>query len=184
VTGWWRRNRLALVATLVLAPLTVGVVFQKEWGGFSAGRPVDAVDAAVGEAAAFGGSGWRVTGSERVRWSSDPGVEQDLPPGTDLVVVRLEVTPDELDAEGRSTGCLMQLDEGRGARVSRTWEPASAYLDLDFEPGVSSGCESERTGPYEATARFLVPVDAGEDADLRLGIQVADELPRFLRVTL
>jgi hypothetical protein len=185
VTGWWRRNRLPLVATLVLAPLTVGVVFQEEWGGFREGRAVEAVDVAGDADAVFGDASWRVTGADRIRWSSDPGAEQELPPGTDLVVVRMTVTPGVLDA-GASVGCLLQLEEVDGGRSSRTWQPTSTgSVRVEAELAAdSSGCDSTLTEPYEVAARFLVPVGAGDEGDLRLAIQTVGELPRYLRVAL
>ena len=184
MTGWWRRNRVALVATLVLAPLTVGIVFQNEWGGFREGRPVEPVDVAVGADTDFGTTTWRVDGADRIRWSSDPGVERELPVGTDLVVVRMTVIPHAI-VDWASEGCTLMLDEADGDRSARTWEPASpSYLDLDFDDPTTTGCDSTRLGRYEAAVGFLVPVDAGEDADLRLAVQTVDQLPRYLRITL
>jgi hypothetical protein len=184
VSGWWRRNRVALVAVVLIAPVTVGVVFQKEWGGFGAGPSAAAVEVAAGDDAFYGGTGWRVTGVDRIRWSSAPGAERELPTGTDLVVVHLAVTPGDLEG-GESTGCTLELDEGEGDRSARLWKPApSTYVPYDPDDGASTYCDPSRTSPYELAASFLVPVDAGEDASLRLSVEAADELPRFLRITL
>lgn len=180
MSGWWRRNRVALVAVLLIAPVTVGVVFQKEWGGFAR----DAVDVVVGDDASYGGAGWRVTDVDRIRWSSGPGAERELPAGTDLVVVRLAVTPHDLEG-GESTGCTLELDEGEGDRSDRLWGPApSTYVPYDPDGGTSTYCDPSRTTPYELAASFLVPVDAGEDARLRITVEADDELPRYLRISL
>ena len=177
---------MAAVAPVAIAPVADADICAGAHGRhFAAGGCTNVVgDVAVGADTDFGTTTWRVDGADRIRWSSDPGVERELPVGTDLVVVRMTVIPHAI-VDWASEGCTLMLDEADGDRSARTWEPASSsYLDLDFDDPTTTGCDSTRLGRYEAAVGFLVPVDAGEDADLRLAVQTVDQLPRYLRVTL
>ena len=182
--SWWRRNRWGLVAFVVLAPLTVGVTFANEWGGYYAQRPSQPVEVDAGSTSDFGGSSWTLTDSERIAGDSDAGREAGLPEGTDLVVATIAVEPKQLDEEGRSAGCSVLLDErASGGEVLRTWGDAQfASIDYDVDPGHESFCDPDLTDPYTFESTFIVPSGAG--VDLSVQVEVVSELPRYLRMDL
>lgn len=203
MTSWWRRNRIGLVAVAVLAPATLAVTFSTEWVEYYAERPSQPVSVAAGDSVDFAGTGWRVLTAQRFAAAElEAGLEDEVPPGSDLVVVTVEVTPRELDAEGRSPLCIAVLDEldGPDGAVQRTWQdamvtgyelaaaPAGALapsvLDAGYdEPGAAeTACTAENTDPYTMVKGFVVPSDAGDD--LALDLELAAELPRFLRLQL
>jgi hypothetical protein len=181
MSSWLKRNRTALAAVLVLAPATVAVTFSAEWGSFLETRPTQPVEVEQGVAASFNGTGWRVLDSQRISSGSREGADANLPMGTDLVVVTLEVTPEELDETGDSSSCIAQLGEYASSDTTavRTWQ-SDAYSGIDYRTpaGTSSGCDPEIVEPYISTSVFVVPEDAGEDLGLQL--QIPDELPRYL----
>ncbi|MCS5720107.1 hypothetical protein N1027_18405 [Herbiconiux sp. CPCC 205763] len=181
--GWWRRNAIGLVAVAVLVPTTIAVTFQAEWGRYYAERPSQPITVATGDSIDFAGAGWRVLDSRRIPATSEEGAASRLPAGTDLVVVTVAVSPRELDADGKSPYCDLQLDEMRGSEVVRSWKDATfADIDYDRDPDVGSGCSSDETGDYTFETLFVVP--SGATDELAVQLESVDELPRYLRFAL
>jgi hypothetical protein len=180
--GWLRRNWIALAAVVVLVPATLALTFSAEWGRYYAERPIEPVVVERGEPADFAGTGWRVADVRRVAADSAPGVEAGAPAGTDLVLVTIAVKPRELDAEGRSPGCGVQLAELRGDDVVRTWKDANYSVDHVPAHGVETICTPDLTAGYRFETVFVVPRDTGDE--LVVDLELVNELPRFLRLAL
>jgi len=180
---WWRRNWVGLVAVVVLVPATLAVTFSAEWGRYYADRPSQPVPVAAGESIDFAGAGWQVLDSQRISGTSAEGVDARLPAGTDLVVVTVTVSPHELDADGKSPFCDLQLDEMRGDEVLRSWKDA-IFSDIDYtgDPDLGSGCSSAETGDYTFETLFVVP--SGASDELAVQLESVNELPRYLRFAL
>lgn len=166
--GWWRRNVVALVAVAVLAPVTGLVITANEWWAWNQAKPVFATTASPGEEIDYAGATW----GPATATITAPGPDDDVPPGTQLVVIEVPVAP---GADG--TACLSPtLRELSGA--SRQWNEATSHVDWDFE--LATFCDSEATGPFTLSLPFLLPADA--DGPLGVDIQIVDELPGFLRL--
>jgi hypothetical protein len=185
VKRWLRRNALALVAVAVLTPATIAVTFSTEWTSFLNTRASEPVEVAEGLAARFGGSEWRVAGSERIPSDSREGINAGLPAGSDLVTVTVEVVPDVIDAENKSSFCTVRIGEyeGSGDTARRSWADATfAAIDYRTPDGIESGCSTEITEPYTFIATFVVASDASDNLGVQL--EVPDELPRYLLLRL
>ncbi|PPF78932.1 hypothetical protein C5B96_13955 [Subtercola sp. Z020] len=183
IGGWLRRNGLALAAVVVLVPLTVGITFSNEWISYYAERPSQPVVVGAGAAADFAGTGWRIEGSRRIAADSAEGADASLPAGSQLVVVTVGVTPRELDDEGTSPFCEVRLQEAGGGELARSWGDASFEpIDYRVSEEAETACTSELTTPYRFEALFVIPAEV--DTALVLRLEVVEELPRYLALTL
>ncbi|RFA13710.1 hypothetical protein B7R21_07705 [Subtercola boreus] len=181
--GWLRRNAFALAAIIVLVPLTLGITFSNEWVNYYSTRPSQPVVVDPGQSTDFAGTGWAIEGTERISSTSPEGREADLPGGSDLVVVTVSVTPRDLDEKGESPFCEVRLEERDRGELARSWGSAEFEpIDYDEPEGVESGCTTDRTAPYKFEAQFVVPSDTTEA--LALHLEVGDELPKYLSLTL
>ena len=186
MTGWLRRNALALSAVIVLAPATIGIAVANDWGTYLDTRPSHPVEVGSQHTTRFAGTDWRVEQVNRFAETSPEGVSAELPSGTDLVAVTVLVTPDELTEDGRLPGCIVRL--GEYSRTSTTedrgWSAELfSPLGWDYADETESGCVSDPepdtlTTPYRFTSYFIVPANASDNLGLQL--QVVDELPRYL----
>ncbi|MBF4573114.1 hypothetical protein ITJ64_11350 [Herbiconiux sp. VKM Ac-1786] len=180
MSGWLRRNGIALGAVVVLVPTSLFVTFSSDWLGYWGQRATSPVVVERGADVDFGGAGWRVTEVQRIR-STELPPEAEAPAGTDAVVVSLEVSPEGPASPGApaSPGCLLDLVESRDGAPERSWSSdTGGGVDLDIDLDVPRGCDSERTGEYTMRAVFVVPSDAGDA--LQLHVEVGDQLPRYL----
>jgi hypothetical protein len=180
---WLRGNLVGLIAIVLLVPATVAITFANEMGAYNQSRPTEALSLGPGDYAEFGDARWELENVRRISWSSTEGVDADLPNATELVVVTIEVTPLDLDEEGLSTYCMVQLDEMDGESVARSWNDATFDgLDYRTSEGSESSCVRELTEPYLLESIFVVPSDAGDE--LAMQVQVESELPRYLSLRL
>jgi hypothetical protein len=180
MSGWLRRNGIALGAVVVLVPASLFVTFSSDWLSYWQQRASSPVAVERGADVGFGGAEWRVTEVQRIR-SADLAADAGAPPGTDALVVSVTVSPDGATAPS----CLLTLEETREGAPPRSWSAdTGAGIDLDLGLGldVPLSCDPEQTGEYTLEAVFVVPADTGDA--LRLNIEVIDELPRYLSVTL
>ncbi|MET0303427.1 MAG: hypothetical protein ABW040_05220 [Microbacteriaceae bacterium] len=176
--SWWHRNRLSLLALVLIAPLTVTVLFWGEYDTYFGVRPSRAVPVAADTTAVYGGAEWTVTSVRRVG-AGDAGVRPGaIPDGADAILVAVEIEPEAENAPA----CTLRLHETRASGGDRsTSAELGARVFADDPLGVS-GCSSDETTTYTATAAFFVPADAR--GDMSLDVIAGDELPRFLRMRL
>lgn len=188
--GWWRRNALALALAAVLLVATVGITSWKEWSDYFGTRPTQPTTVDVGIAAEFGGASWQLV--DVLAGTSDD-VEQ-IPEGTTMILARVKVTPGVTvegaegaeaagsaeAAETGSPGCMLRLsEEGSG----REWHSAALRpIHYRTTPGYESYCLPGATEPYLLEVPFVVPT--GASGELSVVIEVAQLLPKYLRLAL
>lgn len=186
MTTWLRKNAVALIAVLVLAPTTIGVAVANDWGTYLSRTPSQPVEVGDGHSTRFAGTDWRVEGVTTYTETSEEGLSADLPSGTKLVAVTVRVVPDTLDENGKQPGCIVRLGEYRGASSAeiRSWSAEGfSPLGWEYRDDTESYCVSDPEpedlySPYSFTSYFVVPADASDNLGLQL--QVTDELPRYL----
>jgi hypothetical protein len=183
--GWFRGNRLALAAVLVLLPATLWVTFANSWFGYFEGWPSRPIDVAAGEPLDYGGAGWQIESTERYSADSETGRERNLPASTDLLVVTVRVDPVTPPAGEDGMLCTARLEEIDGAAADRSWSNGTrGAVQLDGDTPEFGSCNAEQRSPYSFGAEFVVPADAGDAARLAIGIAVVRELPDYARFAL
>jgi hypothetical protein len=178
--GWFRRNRWALLAILVLLPATLGIMFVNQWVGYFAEWPSRPVRVAVGESVEYADARRSIESVDRIHGASAAGQDRGLPTGTDLVVVTLTVDPTGSGPVGDRDLCTVWLAESGGPHGERKWSNAStgAISPKGPRPELVS-CSSELNDPYSFVAEFVVPVDAGKSTTMTVGLAVAHALPAY-----
>jgi len=180
---WWRRNGIAIAAIAVLLPSTIFITFSNEIGDYRKNFATEAVVVETGDTADYGGAEWSIINTERILAGSAKAIESELPAGADLIVVTTLVTPGEPDEDGESPLCTVYLDELDGNAVLRTFSDATYdAIEHDRNPTAVSSCDQENLDPYRLESIFVVP--SGATDALALKLEVFDELPRFLQLTL
>ncbi|WP_146073479.1 hypothetical protein [Cryobacterium sp. N22] len=182
--GWLRRNGRALLAVLVLLPVTVGIMFANQWIRYFEEWPSRPVNAAVGETLEYGNARWRIESTARVSADSAAGRERDLPAGTDLISVTVEVDPTGTGPDGVPDLCTARLEESGGGTVTRSWSNGSRGALLGGAGPLLTSCSSDLSTRYSFEAEFVVPAEAGESSSLTVNIAVPGFLPEYGRFAL
>jgi hypothetical protein len=178
-TSWWRRSRWALLALLVLVPAAVAASLSIDAFDYLASRPSAVTTVDRGASAELGHATIRVRDSWTAPADSAAGERYEVPEGTALVSVTLEL---DATAASEDFGCTVKLLEpGR----DRRWR--SGITDADYYPGeglpddVPSGCSwAESPFPFELT--FLIPDDAVDHVVLE--VVTPDRLPQAYHLRL
>jgi hypothetical protein len=145
MTGWWRRNAVALVTAGVLLPITLGAIALHERVD-SAGAWQDAV-VAPGDSIEYAKA---TIGPATARFVDDAAA----PVGTRVVQVTVDIDPNASDP----IACLTpQLHELGGSQ--REWNERSYDLGRGFDEDLTS-CSSDESSPYSLFLEFVVPEDA------------------------
>jgi hypothetical protein len=166
-SGWWRRNVVALVALVILLPVTVGVIALNEWSQFDQGHPTKPISVDPGDDVIYGGA--------RIGPAKSEFTDNVLAPAdTRVVHAVLLVTP----GAGPISCSLPTLREAGGAQ--RQWAEASADLDIPYDPESHTVCDSDLPIRYSLTVDYLVPDDAV--GPFVLEFTVAEEVPRYLQL--
>lgn len=165
--GWWRRNRLALIACAVLLPATFGIIGWNEWSTAFAGWRTAAFEAEAGRAVDFGGASWGPATVAEVA----PSAEFDVPQGAELIEVTVPVVPG-----GEEPSCFPPvLRETGGAQ--REWKHGG-YLFLGWD---DTSCSLMGSEPFELVVPYLIPSDA--EGPFVVELEVLSET-RLLRLPL
>lgn len=149
-TSWWRRNRLALIALAVLAPVTAVGIGWHEWHqyyGFDA-RPVAPIVVPEDDSAELAGATWGpVRGGE-----IDDLSGFDVPDDATVIAVGLPVSA---GSEGVTctTPVLVHQETGR------EWQTARSEIGLLSDPDEPETCLASQKGDYELIVPFVVPDD-------------------------
>jgi hypothetical protein len=157
MTGWWRRQRVALAALVVAAAAVVGVHVWLDVLPASGGPSM--IEAADGTADVAG----QTLELGTARWD-----EFEAPEDSRTLSIRIDAGggPD-------STTCGQPtLAEVEGERV---WSNARSALEVPYDAG-ESACLAG-SGPYVILAVFLLPEDA--DGPFVLDIAGDGEIVRF-----
>jgi len=148
--SWWRRNRLALIVLVAVAPLTAAGILWHEWHQFYGydARPFIPVAVAEGDTAELAGATWGPVRSAEV---DDTG-GFDVPAGAKLLAVAVPVEPGD-DGIGCRAPRLVEQATGR------EWESASLEIGLLPTADEPEYCSTLDTAPYELIVPFVVPDD-------------------------
>jgi hypothetical protein len=177
--GWWRRSRWALLALLVLVPAAVAASLSIDAVDYLASRPSMVTTIERGDSAALGEATIRVRDSWTAPADSAAGERYEVPAGTALVSVTLD-----LDASSATEdfGCTVKLLEpGR----DRHW--TAGYTGTDYLQGeglpddVPTGC-SWASSPFPFEVTFLIPEDAVDRVVLE--VVTPDRLPQAYHLRL
>ncbi|MFF8818796.1 hypothetical protein ACF07D_12450 [Leucobacter sp. NPDC015123] len=163
--NWLRRNRLALLALLVLLPVTAWVMSSNAWSGYLAHqptRPVPIAGGAVNYAGAIIGPAQPTELDARAH---------GLPEGTRLVRIVLPVRP---VAGDRATCHAPELWDRGG---ERRWAELSDTIGAEPLDRLTACTPDE--SPYELVLDYVVPDDARE---LSLAVLSPSELPAFAEI--
>lgn len=171
--GWWRRNALALAASLLLAGGLAVTMTTTEYREYYDARPSQPVRAGLGETLALDGATFTLVDVERLH----PG---GLP--RDAAAVRVTVEVAAAAGGGLPAGCLIALSEAGGSHPDRSWNAGASHADILPVEGTETLCPTEPTGDYTLAVPFIVPDDV--DGTLTLEIAVGDSLPRFAALEL
>ena len=166
---WWRRNRLALAAAVVLLPATALVVTGNEWWLMNRGQPVFPTTAEAGAEVTFAGAVW---GPVAVDATAAASIDEDLPADARVLVVEVPIDPGD-EGVACTPPILRELD-GAG----RQWNAATDEVRWDDDR--PTFCSLEQTGPFTLAVPFLLPHDA--DGPFGVEFALSDELPGFLRL--
>lgn len=161
---WWTRNATALLALVVLLPLTAGVIAWQEFQTYFDGRHWQRTTVTSGDTIELAGA---VLGpATLVDVPADAGIE--LPPGARALAAQLTVLPGD---EPLSCARPQLVELGTG----RTW--GATYAPLGWRGEASC---FEATTPVFLNVPFVVPADAGPFAVELEILHDGPELPRFL----
>ncbi|WP_404429290.1 hypothetical protein LG299_08765 [Microbacterium lacus] len=145
MTGWWRRNAVALGVLVVVLPATFVTVASQE--SAQRGGASHDVFVALGESVKYAGA---TVGPAQAEINDDPAA----PRGTRVVAVTVEIDPDPTNP----IACLSpQLHEVGG--LQRAWNERSVELNRGFDEDITS-CSSEESLPYSLRLEYVVPEDA------------------------
>lgn len=148
--SWWRRNLVALLALVVLAPATALGIGWHEWHQFYGydSRPFLPTVVEKGGSAELGGATWGPVRTAVV----DDTAGFDVPEGTTLIAVGVPV---DAGAEGVTCSMprLVQQETGR------EWESVRWEIGLLPDSEEPEYCTVDDTGAYELLVPFLVPDD-------------------------
>lgn len=171
--AWWRRNRWALLALLVLVPAALAASLSIDAFGYLASRPSVITVVERGDVATLGEARIRVLDSWSAPAESARGEQYAVPEGTALVSVTLEL---DAGAASEDFTCQLRLLQ---TNPDRRW--SHGFTDTDYFPGrempdgVPSSCVwDQRPFPFEVT--FLIPEDAVDAVVLE--VVTSDQLPR------
>ena len=147
MTGWWRRNAVALGALVVLGPALGATVAWHEWSEADSGIPAAPVVVEPGQDARYGEA---TVGPAVADFVDDP-----LGP-SDAKVLRVQI---DIDPETSGLACAEpMLRELEGAQ--REWDADTSSLTTDWDPLRPASCSSDLTEPYTLDVRYVVPRDA------------------------
>lgn len=173
MSDWWRRNRGALLAIVILVPLMVGIAGGWEFWNRVQGRPTFPVTAAVGSSLDFGGITF---GPATAEVTSIPDAQ--LPPNTKIIAVSVRV-----DRHDATTSCsipVLRELTGKG----RLWEADSQIVPWNWRLNTLCPAQSTRNlfpgGAFSIDVPFIVPDDV--DGELGVEFTIPNQLPRYARL--
>lgn len=148
--GWWRRNRLALLAVAVLVPVIGLGIPRFEWQiGFSMAPAQTAVEVADEGTLDLRDATWGPIRSDEI----DDLTGLDMPPDTKLIAAVIPVDPDDGSKVACNAPRLVQQSTGR------EWKPVRSEVGIPFAAEEPDTCNSATTEPYQLVVGFVLPED-------------------------
>ena len=170
MTGWWRRNALALGALAVLTPVTFGAIAWEGWWGHYSYENAFPIDVAEDETLELLDTTWGPIRSSEIEDLSGFSVPSDAR----LVAAALPVDP-----HGDPPGCLSPtlVQQSTGIR----WAEARSELGLLSTSEEPTSCVTgdDETYPYELIVPFVIPGDA--EGPFWVEVASADAVPSIIR---
>jgi hypothetical protein len=164
VSGWWRTNRVALIALLVLVPALVVTVAWTQWSYFDEFRASRPVLVQPGDTVRYAEA---TVGPVSADW----GDTAKAPKGTRVVVVQVPVEPGH-----PAIACASPLL--RETATGRTWDAATYDLSWESDDDHPTYCPSDATKPYVLSVGYIVPDDAS--GPFTVDLDSADSWPSFV----
>jgi hypothetical protein len=165
MSGWWRRNALALGAVVILAPALAVTVTWNEWAYYYLSRGTFPVTVQPGDSTRYGEA---TVGPVTARFVHDPAV----PPNARVVSVTIRIDPGRPALE--CLGPTLRELHGR----QREWDQAPIELESRRGETRWTSCDPDATGPYTVTADYLVPLDAS--GPFAVEVESAASIPSFV----
>lgn len=179
-TSWWRRNLVALIAVVVLGTGAVLFAFAYDWQSYQNANPTQPVDIARGGSGELAGGTFSIGALEVLPGDTDDGRRHGITPGTDVVVLDLDITPRPDGDPDDYVLCEIRLRAPSPAG-EREWWPQTFNPTTYPEPEAEGyGCDVAGGDPYRLRQYFVVPAGGAEGAHVL--VTVLEELPRALRL--
>lgn len=173
MTGWWRRNAVALGALVVLAPVTIGAVVWDGWQDHNLFRSTIPIDVADGDSLELDGAVW---GPIRASEISDT-TGFDMPSDATVLAAALPVEP-----RGEPPSCFAPtlVQQSTGIRFPES----RAELGLPSSSEEPTRCVTGEEGAaaYEMIVPFIVPSDT--EGPFWVEIASADTVPSVIRFSI
>lgn len=177
MSGWWRRNRIALAALAVLLPITAATLVGVAWARYYAYEPTIPRDPGTDGTVELADADW------------GPVRAKDLTGGEGLIA----------PADSRVIGVAVPVDpHGEPPRCSsptlveqstgRRWEHMTYDLGFEYSSDEHTFCASPEEdedgeplplGPYEIVVGYIVPEDA--EGPFWVEISEISSFPSFVR---
>lgn len=152
MTGWWRRNAVALGAIAVLTPVTFGAIAWEGWQGYFLYQNSIPVDVAEDDSIDLADTTWGPIRASEITDTTGFTVPSDA---------RVIAAAIPVDPHGELPGCFAPtlVQQSTGIR----WPESRFQLGLLSSSEEPTSCvtgDDVPTGPYELIVPFIVPDDA------------------------
>lgn len=177
MTGWWRRNRLALIALAVLILIAAATLIGVAWARYYLYQPTIPLDAGEDETVELADTTWGP-----VRAVDVTDIEELVAP-SDARIIAVAVP---VDPHGESPSCFSPTLVEQ--QTGRRWDEMTDDLGIPYSADEPTHCvkplddENGDPGPivpYEIVVGYIVP----EDAEGPFWVEVAEinSYPSFVR---
>lgn len=171
MTGWWRRNAVALGTLAVLAPVTFGALVWDGWQDYNLFRNTIPIDVADGDGIDLVGADWGPVRASEITDTSG----FDMPADARVLAAAIPVAPYG-DAPHCFAPTLVQQSTGVRFPESRA---QLGLPSVSEEPTSCLSGEAWTGDPYELIVPFIVPVDS--EGPFWVEIVSADAIPSVIR---
>lgn len=164
--GWFRRQRWALAALVVLIPAAVLASLSVRWFWYNDEHTPRPEIVAAGETGEYEGAELTLTDYDVVRWDSEIGAELGLLEGTEAVAALIHVDArDSLASDENLIGCDASLVlPGPGG--NRVWRSGTSAIDYSPSGDLVGYCMLTDHVESDWEAVFVVPEGVGDVARL------------------
>jgi hypothetical protein len=178
--AWFRTNRWALLAVIVLGTGAVLYSFAFDWVNYQNRQPTQAVDIARGEPGTLGAGTIVLEDLVVLAGDSEDGRRYDVAAGTDVVVADLRITPDPDGSEDDYETCDFFLHAPSPAGEREWWETSFNPTTYPEPADNGFGCNLGYGAAYSLRTYFVVPAGGAENAYILASSEAL--LPRALRL--
>ncbi|MGM7671697.1 hypothetical protein [Microbacterium sp. A93] len=174
MTGWWRRNAVALGALVVLTPVTFGAITWDGWQDHNLFTNTIPIDVADGDSMELIDTTWGPVRASEITDTSG----FDMPTDARIIAAAITVDPHG-DAPSCSAPTLVQQSTGIRFPESRF---QLGLLSSSEEPTSCVTDGENRVASYEMIVPFIVPADA--EGPFWVEIASVDAIPSVIRFSI